>query len=386
MSVLYIPDQFETERLLVRIARAGEGAALSEAVRESLPELRPWTIWAQPEPAVDYHEARSRRAQAEFLAREYFSFHLWRRDDSQLVGGVTLNPVDWHIPLFEIGYWLRTSRHGQGYMTEALEGLTQYAFTHLGARRLEIFCDPRNTASAAVAERAGFKLEVRLEHSWRSMSGELVDSLMYVRLAPGEADVRPRDLPMPPDPRLLLDIPEQLETERLLLRAPRPGDGPMIAQAVNDSLDHLSPWMSWADHAPTPEESEQVAHNMLAQFIRREALSYRLIHRSDQRFVGMCALFNFNWDVPSGEIGYWVRSSEQGHGYVTEAVNRLTAFAFDNLYLQRIEIRCDARNVRSAAVAERAGYLLEARLRQHRMAVDGALADTLIFARLRGGD
>jgi RimJ/RimL family protein N-acetyltransferase len=52
--------------------------------------------------------------------------------------------------------------------------------------------------------------------------------------------------------------------------------------------------------------------------------------------------------------------------------------------MRRVEIRCDARNAPSAAVAERAGYTLEARLRQHRRAPDGTLADTLVYARLRG--
>jgi RimJ/RimL family protein N-acetyltransferase len=66
---------------------------------------------------------------------------------------------------------------------------------------------------------------------------------------------------------------------------------------------------------------------------------------------------------------------------MTEAVNGITAFAFHYLRAQRIEIRCDARNTRSAAVAERAGYTLEARFHHHMRAVDGTLRDTLIYVR-----
>jgi RimJ/RimL family protein N-acetyltransferase len=68
---------------------------------------------------------------------------------------------------------------------------------------------------------------------------------------------------------------------------------------------------------------------------------------------------------------------------MTEAVNGLTALAFEKLGAERMEIRCDARNTRSAAVAQRAGYTLEAHLRRDSRAPDGTLRDSLIFARLR---
>jgi RimJ/RimL family protein N-acetyltransferase len=72
----------------------------------------------------------------------------------------------------------------------------------------------------------------------------------------------------------------------------------------------------------------------------------------------------------------------QGHGYITEAVHRLTQLAFETLGFQRVEIRCEAANQRSAAVAVRAGYTLEAHLRNQRRNPLGELADTLIHAKI----
>lgn len=382
--LLDMPDQFETERLLLRVPLPGEGATRFAAIEETANELRPWTFVTHQELTLSDSEARCRRDRARFMAREEFQFHIWRKGDMAFVGVVFLRTFDWHIPCFEIGYWQRTSMSGSGYMTEAVKAMAQYGFTYLGAKRLELFCNPRNQRSARVAERAGFTLEAHLKRDWRGPNGDLTDSLLYVQLAP-EGDINPRRFSVPSDTyALLLDIPEQLESERLLLRAPRAGDGRMISEAVCDSLDSLRPWMPWADHAPTVEESETVARSMAVAFARRESLTYRLLRRSDEKLVGVCSVFALNWDIPSCEIGYWVRASEQGQGYITEAVKRLTEFAFDELAMERIEIRCDARNQRSAKVAERAGYTLEARLRHHRRAVDGVLADTLIYARLRG--
>lgn len=77
--------------------------------------------------------------------------------------------------------------------------------------------------------------------------------------------------------------------------------------------------------------------------------SRRLAHH---RCIGNCSLFRFDWTVPRGEIGYWCATNKVGHGYITEAILALTKFAW-SLGLVRVEILCDAKNLRSRAVAER---------------------------------
>lgn len=185
---------------------------------------------------------------------------------------------------------------------------------------------------------------------------------------------------MSTDP-ILLDFPDEFETERLLLRPPRPGDGSAINAAIHESLEELRPWMPWAQQAPSVEESETVARRKAAAWLTREDLMLTLWRKSDGLYVGGSGLHRINWEVPCVEIGYWVRTSLQGQGYITEAVRGITHFAFLHLKAQRIEIRCDARNTRSAAVAGRAGYTLEAQLHNHMRGTDGTLRDTLIFVK-----
>ena len=84
------------------------------------------------------------------------------------------------------------------------------------------------------------------------------------------------------------------------------------------------------------------------------------------------------------EIGYWVRSSAEGQGYIREAAAGVTAYAFDAIGAERIEIRCDSLNERSIAVARRAGYVLEGTLRNNYDTADkSALRDTMVFSMLR---
>jgi RimJ/RimL family protein N-acetyltransferase len=187
---------------------------------------------------------------------------------------------------------------------------------------------------------------------------------------------------MAEQPPLLRDIPDQFESERLIIRIPRPGDGAVVNEATLESLENLRPWMPWVDPVPTVEDSERVVRTGVANFIQRSDFMLLLFRKSDGLFVGGSGLHRIDWSVPRFEIGYWVRASLEGQGYVTEAVNRITSFTFAVLGAQRIEIRCDARNTRSAAVAQRAGYVQEALLRHERRGVYGELSDTLIFAKI----
>lgn len=138
--------------------------------------------WAHLDSAGEDVEANVRLAHADFLARRDLRLHLYLRDGGALVGASGLHRIGWTVPRFETGYWVRTSMAGRGYATEATRRIADFAFTDLGAERVEIWCDARNERSAAVATRAGFTLEARLNRNRRDTGGELSDSLCFVRL------------------------------------------------------------------------------------------------------------------------------------------------------------------------------------------------------------
>lgn len=182
---------------------------------------------------------------------------------------------------------------------------------------------------------------------------------------------------------ILLDIPDAFESERLLLRAPRPGDGEALNAAVIESLEELRPWMPWAMQAPTLAESEEYVRRSAARYAAREDLPLLLWCKASGALVGGSGMHRIDWEVPSVEIGYWVRTSHAGKGYITEAVHAITAFAFDVIGAHRVEIHCDERNVRSAAVARRAGFELEGILRNEaRSHASLELRNTMVFAKV----
>ncbi len=180
-------------------------------------------------------------------------------------------------------------------------------------------------------------------------------------------------------------IPETIQTERLLLRAPRQEDGPAVYRAVAASLPELRRWMVWAQQ---PLDEAGYTSNMAAAaeaFAARTELRFLIWDASGRELLGSTGFHALNWEVPKGEIGYWIHSAQAGKGYATEAAQALTQFGFETLGFRRIEIRCDALNTPSAAVARRAGYTQDARLVNNAVATGQVheLRDTLVFSQVR---
>lgn len=180
-------------------------------------------------------------------------------------------------------------------------------------------------------------------------------------------------------------VPDTLQTPRLRLRAPRRQDGPAVYRAVLASQPELRPWMVWAQQ---PLDEAGYTSNMAAAadaFAARTELRYLIWDASGTELIGSSGFHALNWQVPRGEIGYWIDTRHAGQGYATEASGALTDFGFGTLGFRRIEIRCDALNEASAAVARRLGYGLDARLVNHAVAAENAseVRDTLVFSKVR---
>jgi ribosomal-protein-serine acetyltransferase len=186
---------------------------------------------------------------------------------------------------------------------------------------------------------------------------------------------------------LLIDVPTRIETARLILRAPQPGDGTALNEAVCESLDTLRPWMPWAQAAPSLDESEAYCRRQHAHYTLRAELPLFIFERStddgEGRLVGATGLHNLDWTVRRFEIGYWRRGRER-RGEITEAVVALSRMAFDTLQARRVEIRMDENNRASRRVAERAGFTFEGLLRNDTLTPQGEPRNTRVYSRVRG--
>lgn len=138
------------------------------------------------------------------------------------------------------------------------------------------------------------------------------------------------------------------------LRNWREADAPALAGAVQESLDHLRPWMAWAAEEPksTSERTE-----LIRSWEREradggdEVLGVWL----DGRAVGGCGLHR---RIGEGglELGYWIHAGFVRQGLATEVARRLCERAFADPSIDRVEIHHDRANHASGGVPAKLGF------------------------------
>lgn len=177
--LLDIPTTLRGERVIVRLLEDPDAKALFEAIDASRDHLARWMPWATGHLSVDDSLRYIRRSHADWLLRTRFPVGIVVADTGQLIGGSGLERIDWQVRHFEIGYWVRADAEGRGYVQETVHLLTTFAFTQLGANRVQIRMDPRNARSERVAQRAGFELEGTLHNILLDADGLPSDRQVY---------------------------------------------------------------------------------------------------------------------------------------------------------------------------------------------------------------
>lgn len=174
-----------------------------------------------------------------------------------------------------------------------------------------------------------------------------------------------------------------MESERLKLLPPSMNNQPQILAAIRNSKAELSEYLPWVGNALTVEGSVNDTKQAIKNFENFEGeLRFSIFVKESNEFVGAIGLIIRDKSVPFFEIGYWLKSSSVGSGYVTEAVDILEKYAFQDLNAKRVEINAAEGNLKSRAVAERCGYKYEGILQNHRRLPNGEISNTVVYAKI----
>ncbi|MCS4293202.1 RimJ/RimL family protein N-acetyltransferase [Comamonas sp. BIGb0152] len=176
-----VDTPIQTPRLTLRLAGPGDGKAVYATVVESLDSLRTWPTslpWALYEPSISASEDFCVGSMRERDKGTGLVFLVWDHEQ-QLVGSVGLHTIRWDIPSMEIGFWVRSCAHGQGFAKEAVTAVLHFAFTHLKARRVFARTDEDNVGSRATCASAGMRLEGVMKNERITPSGQLKNGCVY---------------------------------------------------------------------------------------------------------------------------------------------------------------------------------------------------------------
>lgn len=177
-----IPILLEGDRLILKAPDVEYAPMMQQAIQESIDDLKKWLNWAKYIPSLEECEERATTALEAFRESRDLPFYIFTKDGQYFIGRVGLHRIDWSVPKFEIGYWIRTSCRGQGYATEAVQLLTQFAFQKLNANRVEIRCDDNNLRSKAIPQKLAFRLEGILYNETLTPDGQLRNTMVFAKI------------------------------------------------------------------------------------------------------------------------------------------------------------------------------------------------------------
>ena len=173
----------------------------------------------------------------------------------------------------------------------------------------------------------------------------------------------------------------RIETERLIIRAPRRKDHAAWARAREESREHLERWEpTWSDNEFTSRSFRRRLKWYREGAGSDTSYSFFIESKENRALIGGVTLDAIRRGTTQRAVlGYWLVKAATGRGYMTEAVKATLRFAFDELKLHRVEAASIPENVASVRVLERTGFEREGYMRAY-IRIDGAWQDHLLFA------
>lgn len=142
--------------------------------------------------------------------------------------------------------------------------------------------------------------------------------------------------------------------------------------------DYFSEWLPFVDYTQNMSDTQAFVEQVV--YGDPNNLTCGIYYHN--HFVGIVGLKDTDMANKKTEIGYWMSANYQKKGIMTRACKAVIDFAFDELGMNRIQLKAAAGNIKSQQVAERLGFKREGVEREGELHSRGFL-DLIIFSLLR---
>lgn len=179
-----------------------------------------------------------------------------------------------------------------------------------------------------------------------------------------------------------LIAPERFEADGFVLRSYDIGDAPLLANANNESYEHLRPWMSWAKPYQSKEDPERLVRKFRGRYLLAEDFVLGVFSPNEDELLGGTGFHLREGPISSAcaEIGMFIRQSAASSGLGTKVLRSMLDWGFSDWPWLRLSWRCDERNLASIRVAEKVGLRHEGVLQGLPAEVGAGRRNTVCFA------
>lgn len=134
-----------------------------------------------------------------------------------------------------------------------------------------------------------------------------------------------------------------------------------LFELTKSCKDYLREWLPWVDGSKTCDDTKAFIEFTMKQFASNNGFQAGIWYKGE--LAGVIGYHKIDWAHKSTSIGYWLGQKFVGKGIMTKTCKALVDYAFNDLNLNRVEIRCAEYNYKSRAIPERLGFIKEGLIR-----------------------
>ncbi len=135
-----------------------------------------------------------------------------------------------------------------------------------------------------------------------------------------------------------------------------------LFELIDSCRPYLKEWLPWVDGTKNVEDTKSFIEMTKKQFAENNGFQVGICYKVT--LAGVIGFHGIDWANRSTSIGYWLGEGYQGSGIMTKSCKALIEYAFREFKLNRVEIRCAEKNLRSRAIPERLGFVNEGIIRE----------------------
>lgn len=129
-------------------------------------------------------------------------------------------------------------------------------------------------------------------------------------------------------------------------------------------------------------DTEIYLNEVMAKAENKTYLSFLIINKETNDVAGFIDIKNIDWNIPKGELGYFIDIRYEGMGLSKKAFKLFTAYCFGQLGFNKLFLRTHSSNIAAQHLAESAGFIIEGTLRKDYKTTEGELVDLLYYGKV----
>ncbi|MDP9160156.1 MAG: GNAT family N-acetyltransferase [Acidobacteriota bacterium] len=156
-----------------------------------------------------------------------------------------------------------------------------------------------------------------------------------------------------------ITIPEKVETERLTLRRYRSEDAAGIVELVRENREQLIREFAAMTNLQNLDQAASFVREKEDQWEAEKTFCFGIWLKDRGKQIGQIQMKNVAWEIPAGELSYFIDREFQQKRYATESIRAILDLAFLKSGFQRIYVRVLPVNRESLSLARKLGFQSE---------------------------